>query len=550
MGSSGNAGLWRKAAVLGSLWAASEIVLGSFLHNARVPFSGEFLTAIGIALLAAGRRLWPERGLLWRTGLVCAAMKSVSPSAVIFGPMAAIAAEGLMMEAGTALAGGAAGALLGGGLAMGWALVQKIGTMLLFYGPDAVAVYSRGLEKLRALCGLGAGGVYAPLLALGAVYFAAGAAAAAAGLRAGGGGAGLRPSAPAVPARRPAAHRDHSLAALAASLVFLVAVMAAGRALPAGRLAAAAAVYGALCAAFYPRVRALLRRPGVWTGVLGVSLLAGLILGAPKAGLYMALRAFVLTIGFAAIGEELLNPRIRGFLERFFGGAFFETLEFAFSALPGVLAAFPPGRELARRPVASLRSVLALAPGWLEALEGRRVFVITGGHGSGKSRLAAALADGLRRAGKRPAGIISEGLWKDGEREGFDVADLAAGTRAPLCRRAPVGGAVSTGRFNFYDEGLAAGLRALAPEALAGADAVFVDEAGWLELEGKGWAPAFEGLRALKVPLVVVVRDYLTERVCAALELAPAAVWEAGKTSSEEALAALLREGAFSPARR
>ncbi len=87
--------LWRKAAVL-----------GSFLHNAHIPFSGEFLTAIGIAILVSGHRLWPERGLLWRTGLVCAAMKSVSPSAVILGPMFAISAEGLLAEAGVGLLGG------------------------------------------------------------------------------------------------------------------------------------------------------------------------------------------------------------------------------------------------------------------------------------------------------------------------------------------------------------------------------------------------------------------------------------------------------------
>src|SRR3989442_1296418 len=97
---SGSAMLWRKAAVLGSLWACFEIVLGSFLHNAQFPMSGDILTGIGVALLVAGHRLWPERGLLWRAGLVCAAMKSVSPSAFILSPMIAISIEGLLLEAG------------------------------------------------------------------------------------------------------------------------------------------------------------------------------------------------------------------------------------------------------------------------------------------------------------------------------------------------------------------------------------------------------------------------------------------------------------------
>src|SRR5271169_5599624 len=97
--------LWRKAAVLGSLWACFEITLGSFLHNAQFPLSGHILTGIGIALLVAGRRLWPEKGLLWRAGLICAAMKSISPSAFILSPMIAISIEGFLLETGVLVAG-------------------------------------------------------------------------------------------------------------------------------------------------------------------------------------------------------------------------------------------------------------------------------------------------------------------------------------------------------------------------------------------------------------------------------------------------------------
>ena len=164
--------IWRKAAVLGSIWAASEIVLGSFLHNVRAPFSGEILTAIGIAVLVAGHRLWPERGLLWRAGIVCAIMKSISPSAVLLGPMIAIAMEGLLVEAGIRLPGaGRAGYIIGGGLAMTWALAQKAANLLLFYGPDTVKIYLRGADWLRANLGFGAGDPWTPLIPLTAIYF-------------------------------------------------------------------------------------------------------------------------------------------------------------------------------------------------------------------------------------------------------------------------------------------------------------------------------------------------------------------------------------------
>ncbi|MBT4360216.1 MAG: hypothetical protein HOB84_10845, partial [Candidatus Marinimicrobia bacterium] len=72
--------IWLKAAMLGSLWASIEIILGSFLHNLHIPFSGTFLASVGLILMINGYKLWPVKGLFWRTALVTAAMKSISPS--------------------------------------------------------------------------------------------------------------------------------------------------------------------------------------------------------------------------------------------------------------------------------------------------------------------------------------------------------------------------------------------------------------------------------------------------------------------------------------
>jgi nucleoside-triphosphatase THEP1 len=320
--------------------------------------------------------------------------------------------------------------------------------------------------------------------------------------------------------------------------------MAAGRKIPAAALCGLAGAYAFTCASFYPRARALLKRAGVWAGVLGVSLLAGLILGSPVSGLYMALRAFVLTIAFAAIGEELLNPSIRSALERLGGGVFFETLEYAFASLPGIIASFPSGRDIARRPVASLRKVISAAPLRLEP-EAPAVFIITGAHGSGKSELVMELAQLLRAAGKKPGGVCAAGLWENGVRAGFDLIDLASGARVPLCRRGASGGTVTTGEFQFYKEGLETGIKALSPESLAGADAVFVDEIGFLELDGGGWADPLDALlEKNKNPLVLVVRDYLLDRVRVRWSLGRAIVWKTGEVPAE---AAFLQLNSFIP---
>lgn len=533
--------LWRKAAVLGSLWAASEIVLGSFLHNARIPFSGEFLTAVGIAILVAGHRLWPERGLLWRAGLVCAAMKSVSPSAVILGPMAAISSQGLLAEAGLWLLGAnPAGYLLAGGLAMCGTLAYKLLRLFMVYGPDTARVYLRGVEWAREL-GLAVGGDLTPLAAIAVAYFLAGGAAALAGLASGGRKA-LPPANTRPPELKPVRHgarRSYNVRALAAHIIFLAAIMGAGRRIHPSAMAAAAFFYAAICAVFYPRAAALLRRAGLWAGVLLASLAAGLVLGSAGAGFYMALRAFLLTMGFAAIGEELTNPAMRRLVERLAGRVFFEALEYAFSALPGVLAGLPAGREFFRRPLAVLASAVKRAPFLLEETARPPVFIITGRHGSGKSELVMELTARLRTSGKKPAGICAVGLWENGKRAGFDLVDLSGGQRTPLCRRGGAAGAETAGEFQFRREGLAAGHAALSEGALSGADLVFMDEIGFLELDGKGWARRLEELASGGLPLVLVVRDYLLDQVRERWVLRGPRIWKTGEITASAAFSEL-----------
>jgi len=541
--------LWRKAAVIGSLWAASEIVLGSFLKNAHIPLAGLLLTGIGVAILVAGHRLWPEKGLLWRAGLVCASMKSVSPSAILLSPMVAIFAEGVCAELGVRLLGGnAAGYLLAGGLAMSWGLLHKIGKLYLFYGPESLAAYARGLEKLSAWLG-SPGGAWGPLAVLFALYFLAGAASAVIGMRAAssGGTVPLGGRAPEVLAPRaggPAGY--YSALFLFAHLAAVAALMVSGL-LPLWLAAALSAAYGLACAAFYRSARNLLARGGLWAGLVLASVLAGWLLGDWGSGLRMAARAFALTLGFAAIAQELMNPFVRRALERASGPAFFETLEYAFASLPLVLGSLPSGRDMLLKPAASLRTVIGRAPCLLER-ERRRVYIITGGHGSGKSSLAAGIAGLMKERGLKPAGIIAEGLLEGGERSGFDLVDLYSGVKIPLCRIAE-SGKVRAGRFGFSAEGLAAGALALEPEKTAGSAAVFLDEIGFLELEGGGWAPQLEALLGeAGSPAVLVVRDYLLEKILARWRIRPSAVWKAGETRPDAALAALAAPDASSRA--
>lgn len=514
---------WARAARLGGLWAGSEIVLGSFLHNLRVPLRGHAMTALSAVLLAAAHRRRPERGLLWRSGLVCAALKSVSPSAVLLGPMIAIAAEGFMMEAGTAILPGAAGRVLGGGLAMAWIPLHLAGRAALLYGLDAARLYEAAWGRARAPLGLEGVGAWELLGLVWALHFAAGAAAvllapmlaARRGARA--------PSMSAPPLAPVAAAKPRwgtSWAGLALDVVLILASLRLIKSLSPAGAGAFTAALTVLWAWWYPGAARRLARPGVWLGVLMVGLAAGALLGSggAEAGLRMALRALALTAGFAALSQELAAPAVRARFAALGAGRWLVAVEAAFASLPAVIARLPPAWELLRRPADALSALL-------EAAEPPPLYLVAGASGVGKSAFLAALAARLRGRGVSVGGIVSPGLWDGATRAGFDLEDLADGRREPLSRRdGPAHWPALTGPFRFSPAGVAFGRAALA--RTGDTDVLIVDEVGPLELSGGGWAAEIESSLARRAkPLVWAVRESLVEAVQARWSVPAAAVW-------------------------
>lgn len=162
---------WIKSAILGTIWASSEIVLGSFLHNLRVPFSGNILTAIALVILISASFKWKENGLFWRAGVICALLKTMSPSAVIFGPMVAILAESLLLEFSVRLLGrNFLGFIFGSILAMSWVLFQKIANFIIFYGYNIVELYESLMLYLEKQLSLQFDAVWMPILLLLTIY--------------------------------------------------------------------------------------------------------------------------------------------------------------------------------------------------------------------------------------------------------------------------------------------------------------------------------------------------------------------------------------------
>lgn len=517
---------WRQAAVLGSLWAASEILVGSFLHNLRVPLRGHILTAIAIAILAGGTRLWRRPGVVWRAGLIAAAMKSVSPSAVLLGPMVAIAMEGVVFELGLGLArGGFAGVVLGGALAMSWTFVHQVGSLVVTYGLNLVEVYTRLVQLAQAQLGPIPLGAWGPVTALAVLNVGAGATAAVVGWRAAarpvgevpGEGSGVPQPFPLPRPRTPISPHLGALAALAVALP--AGLMALARLpLPAG--AAVVAGLLALGAWRWGRAWQRLARPRFWLGVL---LLAGVTAVAfqvgragPEAAMEglrvataMTLRALLVTACFAAVGVELANPRLRRWLARWGAGRLLAAGEAAFATLPAVIAAMPPARTMLRHPVSAVGALVQRLDAWLLQVDEQpvpaRAVIITGETGSGKTTLVTKVVAALRARGVLLGGFVAPGSWRNGRRWGFELVDLGSGRRELLAAREGPPEWPTDGGFRVNPVGLQVGRAAFRAARDSGATVVVVDEVGPWELAGRGWAAELDALVAEPPPLLLLV---------------------------------------------
>ena len=563
-------GPWRRAAIYGSLWAAVEIVVGSFLHNLRIPLAGSLLASFGVLVMTAAHRRAPERGLIWRAALVCALMKSISPSAVIIGPMVGIVMEGVLLEAMVRLSGGVAvGYLAGGALAVSWAMAQRVLNALISFGPDVVRLYVDAYGYAAKTLGVKSFGPFDLIAALVVIEMCAGVVAAALGLRAARiaidtahEGAALRIAPGSLLPNQPSSAEGHwSLRRLVIVATLVVVGMAGLGYVPLAVAAVGVAIFAGFVLRAYPRAAKRVRRPSLWIELALVMLLAGLVLGGVRnglagllqglaAGAAMTLRATMVVFGFTAISVELRNPAILAFVERRRLRGLSDALGMAFGTLPTFMAVAADVRQQWRRPLMAFAQLIHTAE--FLVLEhhrdetAARVTIVSGETRSGKTTLVGEVVERLRHEGIAVAGILAPGYMAEGRRTGFDVVDLATGEWAPLAREKPnvEGAHVRWSRFAFDEQGLALGHRALDVDGLPEAAVVVVDEVGPMELSGGGWAADLDALVSHpSATLLLVVRSSLVDDVSARWGSAGTHVWEVPGAKAEEIVSRIQESG-------
>ncbi len=521
--------------MLGSLWASIEIILGSFLHNLHVPLSGTFLASLGLILMINGYKLWPEQGLFWRTALVTAAMKSISPSAIIFGPMIGIFMEGLILELFVRLFKGKwLGFVIGGALAVSWSLFQKILVLMMTYGPDFIKLYEQlYLMAARSLQFEGS----APVDLVKVIFvidlcFGAFVAILA-----------IRPSksqdqiilSPPLPMEGEqaknlliaSATQKFSLVLFLINLVFLIAGLALldDLSLPVGALVVI--LYVSFNIFRYARSLRRLKNPRLWIQLIAVMGLSGLILGGwdsaaailngLQTGVGMAIRALLVIFGFSALSIEFRNPVIISWFSRHGMAIVFEALSIAFEVLPRLLKLVSQKKRLWRHPIKTLNQLL----GALEILRQEHVsisamiIILTGNQGDGKTQLIKDLIESSETGDIKFSGFYTEGSWLDGERDKYHIVDFSNQTSTLLCERADPPSDLKSGPFNFRHSGVAFGCEILRQKKPDKKTVVVIDEIGPLELRDEGWGKCIGELLAAKQMMIWTVRPSLLDAVLA-----------------------------------
>jgi nucleoside-triphosphatase THEP1 len=529
---------WIKASIAGTIWAASEIVLGSFLHNLKVPFSGNILTAIGIVILISISYLWTDKGLFWRAGLICALMKTMSPSAVIFGPMIAIFTEAFLLGLSVSLLGRTiAGYAIGSMLAMSWNLVQKIINYIIFYGSDIVGVYSDFLKYAQKQLDIKTDIVWLPIIVLLIVYALFGLLAAVTGIRVG--RKMLKQPVQDLPesinkTSEELPHNgipefNYSIAWLFLNIGLIICsfILLGQTTWIVWSLTITGIVI--IWSVRYKRALRQLSKPKFWVFFVFITLVTAFVftkaqpgenslLKGLMAGVQMNFRAVLIIVGFSVLGTELYNPVVRNFFLKTSFKNLPLALELSAESLPSFIANIPDLKTLIRNPVSIFYQVISQADRRLAEIKNitdptRKVFIITGAIGEGKTTYIKKLIGFFRMNDIAIGGILSERSITDAQTTGYDLVNIETGEKEAFLRQNEKCGTETIGRFTICSKGITMGNTVLRSLISPGNKIVIIDEVGLLELQNKGWAAGIDGLlKESKSHILFSVRDiYLND---------------------------------------
>lgn len=547
------------------MWGSIEIIVGSFLHNLRLPFTGTILSAIGVALLIGGHYIWNEKGLAWRAGLVCALMKSISPSAVIIGPMIGIMSEAFVIELFLRISGRSPiGMLIGGAVATCLPFIQNILNLIITFGFNITYLYVELYKFIVKNLGIEGIGSYEAIGLLFLLYAIFGVGAASLGIIVGKKVNSLPWTPPSVASidktlslQSVNPSQKFSLASLLINIISIPIILFIVSELSLLWSSSIVGGYIIVLIFLYPNSWKRFSRPKIWIELFLISILAGFLLGEMTnhhagwswsgllVGVQMVLRASYMIVVFNIIGIELRNPRIMNWFFKMGFGQLSFAMEIAFDALPTMISFLGDQRNVLLRPILSLTRLLHVVKYRLSQFEKSKhmtgkIYILTGRKGIGKTTLLAKLVQDFTNKNVTIGGILSPAVYQDLSRIGYDVVNIKTNEKKILCRNDIKTEGVKLGDFTFSEEGVLFGNEAV-PKA-ADCNLIVIDEVGPLELNGKGWAPSLDMIiNNSAFPLLLVVRENILEKTQKHWNFIPDSIWNLNNTKSEQILSDMVK---------
>ncbi len=544
--------VWQKAAIVGSLWGAFEIVAGSFIHNLALPLlAGTILSFTGVLIVIAFQSQWKTPGLLWRAGLICALLKSISPSAVILTPILGITLEGFLLEAGVLLFGNnLIGFIVGGGLAVISVLIFKILRLLLVYGQGIVDAYITVYKLSINQLGVSNGNVWWPIMAIIIIYFIIGAIASTMGIVAGKKLSRrvlelpelLKKTTTGVPTI-PESNLAKAFFVPFIHLAFLIIVLSIQSSVTILYSTSISIVYILICLIRYPKVKAILSKFSFWLPLIVLSFIIPFISfqnitdfkWLPD-GMKILSRASTVIVAFAAIGTELSSNSIKNF---FINGRFetiYQATSLAFSTLPGYIEHLKEMKLDFKQPERFISRFVNEAVSKHQIIRKKYpIIIVTADRGSGKTTFIKEIVTILEEKKIPYSGFYAEGTWDSKKiRNTFTLTSLPSKESVLLCdtitEKWPL-----HGRFRFNPDAMRRG-----SEMVNNAPAktiIIIDEIGNMELHGDIWASALgEILEKNQNPLIISVRKHFLRDVQQKWSLNDAIIYDATIDCPEDAV--------------
>jgi nucleoside-triphosphatase THEP1 len=520
--------IWIKASILGTIWAASEIVLGSFMHNLKIPFSSNILTMIGLVILISVSYIWSEKGLYWRAGLICAIMKTMSPSAVIFGPMIAIFSQAVLLEFSTRVFGkNYFGFVFGAMLAMTWNLFHKILKYIILYGFNIVDLYEDLLRFTQKQLQITFDILWLPILILLIVYCILGLIAAIIGMRVG------KKLITQTSIYNPTQYNNafspnkettdtfqYSTIWLIINILLIIFSLILINFVDWKLWTPFVILVVILWAKKYKRAIRQLSKPKFWIFFVVITMLSALIITLVKEGnqtiydglligLEMNFRAAIIVVGFAVLGTELYNPKIRNYFSNTKFKQLPLALELSFDSLPAIISSIPDFNTIVKNPTNIMVEVISQVEYRLDEIKSKidkkqSVFIITGDIGSGKTSTIKQLIKEIKRKGLTVAGIYSQRIMEQNETIGYDIIDIKSNVRGPFLRLSTDSTLDTIGKYQIFKDGLKLGESTLSEIADTPANFIIIDEVGKLETKGEGWSENLKSILKNKDSKIII----------------------------------------------